>query len=510
MKRTLFLVCTLTLALVALAEFTMRVQADGADDAIWLGFKRELFLDDYLLDRLDSVEITLHRPERKSVVMQFDRPWENGGEGYASIMKVGGKFLAYYRSWGFKENDPMKYCLLESPDAIHWTRPNLGLCEFNGIHSNNILLDKLPDTPYDTQDFTPFEDERPGCPADERYKAVGNGYHSDPPGLFAWKSPDAIHWTLMQQEPISTAGKFDTQNIAFWSTVEKKYVLYYRAFINDIRVVMRATSDDFLHWTEEGEIQFPEGGGPTLREQFYTNQIQQYHRAPHIYIGLPTRYVDNGLVPSVPLLPEWELRQYRMGIFKGGERVGTAMTDTMFIWSRDGVNFKRADDVFIAPGLRTSSTWFYGDNYTAWNIVETPSEDDDSPNELSIFTMEQTNSDKPSRLRRYALRIDGFGSLHAKTREGEAVTKPIIFDGKELSINYATSVAGYVKVEVLDRDGQVVPGYSADDCDLIFGDSIDRRVSWNGKTDFSEFSGKPIRLRFVMYEADLYSMKCEE
>ena len=286
-------------------------------------------------------------------------------------------------------------------------------------------------------------------------------------------------------------------------------MLFYREFVNNVRVVVRATSDDFIHWTREGEIQFKHGGGPTLREQFYTNQIQQYYRAPHIYIGLPTRYVDNGLVEATPLLPEWQDRQRRMKIYKGGERLGTATTDTILITSRDGVNFKRANDVFIAPGLRTSSNWFYGDNYTAWNFLETPSADDDSPNELSIYTMEGTNSLKPSRLRRYALRIDGFGSLHAKTQEGVALTKSLKFEGKELSLNVATSSAGYVKVEVLDADGQVVPGFSADDCDLIFGDSLDRRVSWKGNADMSALVGKPIKLRFVMYEADVYSLKWE-
>ena len=199
-----------------------------------------------------------------------------------------------------------------------------------------------------------------------------------------------------------------------------------------------------------------------------------------------------------------------MKIYKGGDRLGTATTDTMLITSRNGVRFRRANDVFIAPGLRTSSNWFYGDNYTAWNFLETPSADDDSPNELSIYTMESTNSLKPSRLRRYALRIDGFGSLHAKTKEGVAVTKPLKFEGKELSLNVATSSAGYVKVEVLDADGKVVPGFSADDCDLIYGDSLDRRVSWKGNKDMSALAKEKIQLRFVMYEADVYSLKWEE
>lgn len=495
--------------------FLLPTLAAYADDgAAYLGSRRELFIDEFLVGTLDNVELTFHRPERKEVVMEFDRPWEMGGEGYATVLKVGDKYLLYYRAWGLGDNVPMCYCLAESVDGRNWTRPSLGLCDYKGVTDNNIILDEVAGTDLGTQDFTPFVDERPGCPDDERYKAIGNGYGAfdDPKrnGVFAWKSPDGVHWTLMHDGPVYTDGKFDTQNVAFWSTLENKYVLYYREFINSVRVIVRATSDDFIHWKREGEIEFRHGGGPTLREQFYTNQIQQYYRAPHIYIGLPTRYVDNGLTASTPLLPEWQDRQRRMKIYKGGDRLGTATTDTMLITSRNGVRFRRANDVFIAPGLRTSSNWFYGDNYTAWNFLETPSADDDSPNELSIYTMESTNSLKPSRLRRYALRIDGFGSLHAKTKEGVAVTKPLKFEGKELSLNVATSSAGYVKVEVLDADGKVVPGFSADDCDLIYGDSLDRRVSWKGNKDMSALAKEKIQLRFVMYEADVYSLKWEE
>ena len=466
--------------------------ANADDGAAYLGTRRELFIDDFLVNTLDNVELTFHRPERKEVVMEFDRPWEMGGEGYATVLKVGDKYLLYYRAWGLGDGVPMCYCLAESADGRNWTRPELNLCDYKGVTSNNIMLDEVAGTDLGTQDFTPFLDERPGVPEDERYKAIGNGYGAfdDPKrnGVFAWKSPDGVHWTLMHEGPVYTDGKFDTQNVAFWSTLEKKYVLFYREFINNVRVVVRATSDDFIHWKREGEIQFKHGGGPTLREQFYTNQIQQYYRAPHIYIGLPTRYVDNGLVASTPQLPEWQDRQRRMKIYKGGDRLGTATTDTILITSRNGVNFK---------------------HYTAWNFLETPSADDDSPNELSIYAWESTNSLKPSRLRRYALRIDGFGSLHAKTQEGVAVTKPLKFEGKELSLNVATSSAGYVKVEVLDADGQVVPGFSADDCDLIFGDSLDRRVSWKGNADMSALAKEKIQLRFIMYEADVYSLKWE-
>ena len=513
MKRSLYLFFAL---IGVVATLSTPSRAEDSQEPIDLAYRRELFIDDYLVESMDSVELVLHRPERKNVEVEFDRRWEGGGEGYATVMKVDGKFYMYYRAWGIGDESPYPaiYCMLESADGIHWTRPNLGLCEFMGSKENNIFLEKVDGTELGIQDFSPFEDENPNCPPEERFKAVGSGYGTwdgkGPEGLFAWKSPDGIHWTLMKDGPVYTNGKFDTQNVAFWSVTEKKYVLYYRQFRNEVRVVERATSDDLINWTYEGEIQFPNGGGPTIREQFYTNQIQQYYRAPQLYIGLPTRYVDNGMTASTPLLPDWGIRQNKMKLYKGGERLGTATTDIILIASRDGTNFERADDVFVAPGLRTASNWFYGDNYTSWNFVETKSEDDDSPNELSIFVVESCSSNKPTRMRRFALRVDGFGSLHAKTKEGDVVTKALRFVGKELSLNYGTSSAGYIKVEVVDENGETIPGYSFDDCDLIYGDSLDRRVTWKGNADMSQLVGRSIKLKFKMYEADLYSLKWEE
>jgi len=486
--------------------------SETPDAPLNLGDRRELFIDDYLLESVDAVELTTHRPERKNLVAIFDKPWEGESEGYCTVLFDGVKFRMFYRAWGIAQNIPMSIACLESDDGVNWTRPEYGLCEYDGSKANNILLQELvPGSGLGTHDFTPFLDERPGVPADEKFKTVGYGWNANAEnhGLYAWKSSDAIHWSLMRETPVYTDGRFDTQNVAFWSTTEQKYVLYYREFRNDIRVVNRAVSDDFLHWTNEGEIRFPEGQEPTLREQLYTNQIQPYYRAPHIYVGFPARYVDNGMTATTPLLPEWEERQARMKIFKGGDRLGTALTDSVLITSRDGLNFTRADDVFIAPGLRTEHNWFYGDNYLAWNIVETKSPDDDSPDELSIYSMESTNTNNDARLRRYALRIDGFGSIRAKSKEGVATTRALTFDGTELSLNVATSAAGFVRVEVLDERGNVLSGFSADDCDLIYGDSLDRRVSWKGSRDMSSLSGKTIKLRFVMKEADVYSLKWE-
>ena len=224
----------------------------------------------------------------------------------------------------------------------------------------------------------------------------------------------------------------------------------------------RAVSKDFVNWKREGLLDFGDGG-PTPTEQFYVNQIKPYYRAPHILIGFPARYVDRGITVSTDKLPEPEDRKIRIA---SSPRHGTAVTDSVLITSRDGKTFRRSNDVFLRPGLRTRYNWSYGDNYIARHVVETESTDDDSPREMSLYATEAYFTGNFSRLRRYSLRLDGFVSAHAKYDAGELITKAFTFEGKRLSLNYRTSAAGFVKLELQTADGTPVPGFTLDDADI--------------------------------------------
>ena len=111
---------------------------------------------------------------------------------------------------------------------------------------------------------------------------------------------------------------------------------------------------------------------------------------------------------------------------------------------RDRRQFAVWPESFIRPGLRTRDTWFYGDCYQAWGLVETRSAMEDAPAELSLYATECAGQDQPAKLRRYTLRIDGFVSAHAPLAGGELVTRPLVFRGRRMVVNYSTSAAGSV------------------------------------------------------------------
>ena len=165
-------------------------------------------------------------------------------------------------------------------------------------------------------------------------------------------------------------------------------------------------------------------------------------------------------------------------------------------------------EAFIRPGPVEEARWVYGANYQNWGLVETASGVKGAPNEISLYSSEGDGWEGPgTSLSRYTIRVDGFVSVEAPMAGGEVLTKPLTFTGKELLINFATSAAGSVLAEIQDEMGRPLDGFSLADAVEIYGDSIEREVSWKGGTDVGALVGKPVRLRFVLKDADLFSFR---
>jgi len=146
-------------------------------------------------------------------------------------------------------------CLAESSDGITWSRPELGLVEYEGSRRNNIIIDARDDS-SPAINFVPFKDPNPNAADDARYKALANnrGYK----GLFALGSPDGLHWNLLRDEPVITKGYFDSQNLAFWDGERGEYRDYHRDFRHG-RDILTCVSSDFLDWTEPVWVDYRPG-----------------------------------------------------------------------------------------------------------------------------------------------------------------------------------------------------------------------------------------------------------
>ena len=420
-----------------------------------------------------------------------------------------------YTKKGYRSPHPEVACYAESKDGIHWTRPELGLFEYKGSKKNNIIW-----MGSGSHNFAPFLDTNPACPPDQRFKALAGDFRK---GLEAFVSADGKRFKPLQRKLVITKGAFDSLNLAFWDSVAGVYREYHRDFRRG-RDIRTGTSKDFINWTDPKFLAYQARRGPSEKKgappvrdadpsnqlpgrvsQLYTNQVIPYYRAPHIYLGFPTRYIDRGWTYSATKLPRYEYRKVRGA---KSRREGTAVTDGMFMASRNGTSFYVWPESFIRPGLRSSQSWFYGDAYQNHGLVETKSAIEDAPPELSVYVSENSHQDHPGQFRRYTLRIDGFVSLNAPLAGGSLTTTPITFKGKQLSLNLSTSAAGSVRVEIQDLQGKPIPGYSLSDSHELYGDTLDLAAAWKkSETNVSSLSGKPIKLRFVVRDADLYSYR---
>ena len=449
----------------------------------------ELFLDRYLIDDMENTKLILHHPVDEGPVMQFDNPWEGPFCGYCTVIKDDTLYRLYYRGLPEAGQDGSNLettCYAESKDGIHWEKPNLKIYEIEGTFDNNVIL--ANDPPF-SHNFSPFLDENPTTSEIEKYKALAGTKRT---GLFGFKSSDGIHWKKIADKPVFTKGIFDSQNVAFWSEAENCYVCYFRTWSGEgysgFRSVSRTTSKDFINWSDPVQMDF----GNTPLEHLYTNQTHPYFRAPNIYLAIAARFMPNRQV----------LSDEDAAALNVNPKYYKDCSDVVLMTSRGGNNYNRTFmESFIRPGIGLQN-WVSRSNYPALNVVQT------SATEMSLY-VNQNYAQPTAHLRRYSMRLDGFSSVQAGYDGGEMITKSFIFSGENLFINFSTSAAGEIRISILDKDGNEIQGYSHEECLALIGNEIKKRVSWINYKSLKELSGQPIRLHFMMKDADLYSIKFE-
>ena len=443
-------------------------------DVIDVGDRLEPFIDTFLVDKMEGVTHRLHHPIQ---VRNLPQPPSAGY--YATVIYEKQKYRHYCRetmpgySGSDEDGNPGEVTAYEeSTDGVNWTRPNLGLFEVNGSKSNNYILVNM--SPF-SHNFSPFLDARPGCPPEERFKALAGTSKSG--GLVAFISADGIRWKKLREEPVlkTIAGglMFDSQNVACWSSADKCYVAFCRQHIKGLRSINRATSPDFINWSalEQVPANLPD-------EHLYTSQAHPYFRAPHITIGLASRFFP-----------------------KRG-----SSTDIVLLTTRDGKSFNRTfKEAFIRPAP-TKDSWGNRGNYAALNVFPLR---DDRPN----IQAEHWRYLNPQHMgfmvrdRLYYLPLDGFASIHAGYEPGHMTTKAFKFSGKELMVNFETSAAGSIRVTIQDQVGQVIPGFGADDMkEELRGNERTRIAVWKQGSSLQSLVGRIVRLHFELKEADLYSI----
>ncbi len=451
-----------------------------------IGARLEPFIDDWLIHRMDGLSFRLHHPVPKEISFRFNRPWEGPSSTFIRVMKDGNVYRNWYRAGADRDQAA---CYAESADGIRWERKPLGIVEYNGSSGNNIIL-----RDENITNLAVFRDDNPEAPNKERFKAIAKGPKTDGRATIrGLTSPDGFRWEIIEVDPILIAPNdrwpmFDSTNVAFWDEVQGHYVAYMRGWLpadgrplsdhrGGVRSIRRSVSPDFRQWSSPEFIDM----GDSEPEHLYTNAATPYFRAPHIYFMFPRRFVVGR-----KLRPDW---------------AEDGLSDAVFMSSRDGIHWDRKFMEPLIPTGRDIDDWTDRSLTPGVGLIPTGAD------EMSIYYKEH-NRLPTVRMRRGTFRTDGIVSLHAGYKGGEFVTHPLMFKGSEVVLNYATSAAGSIQVEIQDARGYPIPGHSLAECDEIFGDEIERVLTWRGNPDISDLAGHPIRMRVTTANyAHFYSVR---
>lgn len=455
-----------------------------------IGNRKQLFIDDWLIEDRQSLEREQGRPVKSASnpVLKREKPWEAARcELYGSaIWNDDLKRLELFYSAMPKHYDTKLALAVSSDNGQSWSRPNLDVFPWEAKPTNIVFPGR-----YWVHGPCVLRDSHETDPA-KRYKMFVTSAPVDlaklntegPRGIDALFSPDGVHWTPAADNPVIPEFNSDTGNSVFWDAQRQVYRAYVRLRQSDsFRTVGLTESPDFLNWSEPRTVYVPTPDDRKRNWHFYGLSVTPYEG---IYVGLVW------IFPNTPS--------------SGDNNADAPVTWPELVISRDGIHWQRPffGQAFLPLGPKGS--FDHRQIRTASSIVELPDQ---------LVLMYSGSPDAHVSGHRWdigmaTLRPDGFAALRADDSEGTLVTKPMTFDAGKLSINANVAEGGYVKAELLDAAGKVVPGYTMDDCQPITGDQVRATLKWKEHATLPPSTSEGMRLRFILRRAQLYSFQIGE
>ncbi|MBN2291874.1 MAG: hypothetical protein JXM70_05580 [Pirellulales bacterium] len=505
------------LLLLVIISFSIPINyssaSHAAEEIIDVGARKQLFVDEFLIASKNGVRLVMNPPYRtgEMLVDTREKPWEQGGQNtghydYSSVLKEDGRIRIWYDAVLGPEDRNQIVCYTESKDGIHFTKPLLGLVDVDGSKENNVVIG-----PGDTHGAAVWID--PNAPPEKRYRSQSKGRG----GLNYYASADGLRWKIVGT--VDTGGHIDTQNVIFWDEIYKKYVLYSRgkwmAQPKRYRAVRRAESTDLSHWTNTGLV-FDVSAVDWKAYPTITGEppVDYYGAGVFKYEGVYLMYVQT--------FWHWKARpkelKFGVGPYRkineraNRQQLGPNGSDVRLATSRDGKTFERAGgwSPFLRPGPQGSfdSKWIWampgvvrmGDELWIYYTGTNRGHDD-------ILDPAAPGGKHQMGISRAVMRLDGFVSVDAPYEGGEMTTPLIRFAGKQMQLNLDTSAGGCVRVELLDKVGKPVDGFTAAEATPLVGNSVRMPVTWGDESNISKLAGIPVRIRFIMRDCKLYAFQ---
>jgi len=444
---------------------------------------RRLFLDSTVAEESSNLSRIFHPAEKYAgnPVIRKEHPWEGWGPYvYGTVLWDSGKLRMWYSGIG-KDSADVSYA--ESTDGIHWTKPNLGVINYQGSTRNNIIgfgrVCHIPSVIHVPDPVSP----------EKQWAMYGYAYKD---GAAVAYSSDGLRWDW-NRKPEQT-NLFSTSDVTnfFYDPYTNLYTATYKTMNRRHRAVGVAVSADGLKWRKpvEGAVLGADDLDPDAT-QVYGMPVFPYQG---MYIGLPwiyhARWIKYGRYTKPEVMYEAQ---------EGSPRT----VDVQMAWSHDLLGWTRTPErkPFIAlgdegaydskmiytaraPVLVGDKLFFY---YSGYDTIH----DDDAHAKGAIGLA--------------MLRLDGFCSMHAGKSEGWLISRREVFNTPKVIINARCGAGGYITAELVDRNNNVIPGFSRKDCMPFTGDSIRYELTWKTAKFPKNLIDKDKKIRFFIRNADLYS-----
>ena len=463
---------------------------------------RQLFVDSFLISNTNLTSV-YHKANYYDLnpVLKVDRKWELTPEGYeyAAPFSDGiwyddkdGKFKMWYLA-GAGYVDTLKHslytCYAESLDGKTWTKPSLDI-----VPGTNVVDTMNRDA------STVWLDRNEKDPS-KRWKFFNVEYKPD---YIQWQyvlkySADGIHWS----KPVAQSGAVSDRCTAFYNPFTNKWVMSMRHHCN----VSWRSRAYLEHSDPEEAVSLAHRlreGVPDKHIVFWftpDDKEKRHERYPDVDPGI---YNFDAIAYESIMLGFYSQWQGPENHIARGLMI-PKRNEIMLGYSRDGFHFARPSHSPFMPVNETDGAWNYG-NMQSVNGV--PLIVGDS---LYVYSSGRSKNgvwwDAGVSTGLATLRRDGFVSMRAGNKEGFLTTEKLSFDGKYFFVNADVKAKGaQLKVELLDADGNPIPGFTKRDCVVMRGaDKTKQLIKWKGKQDLTELAGRTIRAKFYLTRGDLYA-----
>ena len=480
---------------------------------------RQLFVDDFLIEST-TLERRFHYPKKYegNPILKPETPLElNGGEQTCATVFSDGIvwdpkdkiFKMWYHAGWF---DGTAYAF--SQDGINWTRPNL-----NVVAGTNRVLPYYQGSRR-RDGASMFIDHNETNP-NKRFKMFIYERPSDTYGGQVLTSPDGINWTFVSR----TSDVGDCTSIHY-NPFRGKWVYSVRTSTSgnrtrgyrehvDLLEGAQWNRDELVHWASLDEKDLPDPWVLALMpNRDRLEKMAEETDDPSVLLNrhVPRNYGDPPQLYNLEAAPYESLM---IGVFQVhygplnaicNELKMPKFTDLQITYSRDGFHWHRPDRTPFIAATRKKGDWDFAYLHSASTVCAVFED-------RIVFYYGGWSGESPNRgTDMYSggatgiatLRRDGFASMSAASGAGNLTTRPVVFEGKYPFVNVDTD-GGTLTVEILDEQGNVIPGFSRNEFTPIRGNHVKQAMTWRGAPNLATLINKPVRFRFYLDKGDLFA-----